>query len=306
MRTTFVSGSLAVLTAFGLSFEPARAVMFDATGDPTFNTTAPGGALAGSGWQYQGTFNEFLGTPISSRHFITAAHIGGAIGDTFTINGISYTTVGFSDDPNSDLRIWQVDTEFDSSVIAPLYTGSDEAGKALTVFGRGTQRGSAVNNPELQGWSWGTPDQVQRWGTNTVDGVADRGAGLGDMLVADFDHIGGTEAMLSLGDSGGAVFIQDGGVWKLAGINYAVSGPYYINSAGDSGFNAALFDESGFYESAGDGVFLPADGPGYFLSTRISSNLAFINSVVPEPGTSWLVLSGLALLIGRSRLRSRR
>jgi len=35
-------------------------------------------------------------------------------------------------------------------------------------------------------------------------------------------------------------------LWKLAGINYAVQGPYNRNEFGD-GFNAAIFDLRGLY-----------------------------------------------------------
>src|SRR5271169_5119709 len=42
------------LVANGLVWLPScRAVLFEATGDPSFNTSAPGGALLGSGWQYE-------------------------------------------------------------------------------------------------------------------------------------------------------------------------------------------------------------------------------------------------------------
>ena len=37
------------------------------------NKSAPTGTYANSGWQYQGNWNGFLGTPISSKHFITVA-----------------------------------------------------------------------------------------------------------------------------------------------------------------------------------------------------------------------------------------
>jgi hypothetical protein len=279
-----------------------KAVIFDATGDSTFNITAPGGLLAGSGWQYQGTFGDFLGTPIAPQYFITAEHFGGSIGQTFTINSTNYTTTGFTDDPNSDLRIWQISGTFAPAEIAPLYT-LNPSGESLVVFGRGTQRGADVNNPGLQGWLWGTNDQVQRWGTNDVEGLANGGAGVGQLLVADFDHFGPTEAMLSVGDSWGAVFVEDAGVWKLAGINYAVSGPYYTDILGNGGFNAALFDESGFFTqiSSDPNVYASATGSGLFYSTNISSNLAFINSVIPEPGTAGLALLGMTFLLTVSR-----
>jgi hypothetical protein len=63
----------------------AQAVILLDTGDPNFNTTAPTGELAGSGWQYEGLWVSFLGTAVASNFFITAKHVGGSVGDTFTL-----------------------------------------------------------------------------------------------------------------------------------------------------------------------------------------------------------------------------
>ena len=287
------------------SAAPVRAVIFDATGDPTFNTTAPGGALTGSGWQYQGLWGSFLGTPIAPNYFITAAHVGGTAGDVFIFQGINYTTGASFTDPETDLRIWHVATSFPA--YAPLYTAGNEVGLDLVVFGRGTQRGDEVRtNPGnvLSGWNWGAFDSVQRWGTNVVSGTASGE----DLLAAQFNHIGGTEAHLSVGDSGGAVFIQDPAddVWKLAGINFAVTGPYSASPLGGGEFNAALFNQAGYFveSSATPGVFVPASGPGEFYATRISSRMDFIQGViVPEPGATLLLLIGASSL-GSIRRRS--
>src|SRR5262245_60055221 len=74
-------------------------------------STGPAGAedqrrLLNSGWQYQGDFRGFLGTPIGSKYFITAKHIGGELEgtNTFVYNGATYTinTSGnFFDDPSA-------------------------------------------------------------------------------------------------------------------------------------------------------------------------------------------------------------
>src|SRR5439155_11197840 len=58
----------------------SKAVIVFGTGDPAHNTTAPTGALIDSGWQYQGAWGVYLGTPISSNFFITGAHVGGRVG----------------------------------------------------------------------------------------------------------------------------------------------------------------------------------------------------------------------------------
>src|SRR6266852_1865597 len=65
----------------------AVAVLFYSTADPAHNTTAPTGVLTNSGWQYQGLWGAYLGTPIAPKYFITAAHVGGSVGDRFRFRG---------------------------------------------------------------------------------------------------------------------------------------------------------------------------------------------------------------------------
>lgn len=278
--------SLGVLLAC-LGASTAHGVIFDSTGDPNFNTTPPGGSLSGSGWQYQGTWGSFLGTPIAPQYFITAKHVGGSIGLGFILNGVTYTTVAMFEDANSDLRIWKISTVFPANEIAPLYTAPNETGHDLVVFGRGLPRGAPVTDSggNLHGWFFGeNPDFVQRWGTNTVSSTIDGGPGIGQLLRAEFNHgLNSSECDLSAYDSAGAVFIQDpaDNVWKVAGINYAIDGPYKTSPSDPNLFEADLFDQTGFYYPDNS----PATGPGAFYASRISSNLPFIrNSIgVPQP-----------------------
>jgi len=263
-------------------------ILFD-TADPTANTAEPTGDLAGSGWQYEGQWGSFLGTPIAPQFFISAAHLGQQ-GSVFTFQGLNYTIVRSYSLANSDLLIWQVAETFPS--FAPLYTKSDEVNQPLVVFGRGTQRGDGVYlNDILQGWSWGAADHVQRWGENLVANITSSGTPDNDFLYATFDQNGlPNEAQLSAGDSGGAVFLDDNGTWKLAGINYAVDGPYYTDGSGGGAFNAALFDARGFwiqndtpppdYVQIMDANPLPSG----FYATRISSKLGWIYSVIDPTG----------------------
>lgn len=316
-----------VLLTLGLataSFN-AKAVMFAATADPSFNTTAPTGDLAKSGWELQGQWGGFLGTPIAPQYFVAARHVGGSVGQTFVFQGAVYTTVSFVDSTNSDLRIWKVNGTFPT--YAELYGKNDELGKPLVVFGRGTQAGEEVvverhttsytletyslksyplskkelnalmaadplikvkgqtltmpvytesTNYVVAGWRWGKSDGVMRWGQNKV-------AGTGDFLVAQFDpEVGVNAGHLSSGDSSGAVFVQDGTTWKLAGINYGVEGPFSLNP-NENEFQAALVDKSGLFQGS---YQIPDDGqrkPASFYATRISVNAAWIQSVISSP-----------------------
>lgn len=270
----------------------SQAIIFHSTDDPAHNTTAPVGALAGSGWELQGRWGGFLGTPIAPNLFITAKHIGGGVGESFSFRGTNYPVIAAYTDPQSDLRVFEVCGIFPA--FAELYSGANEVGRLMMVFGRGTRRGvevvgDAVPGTEPKGWQWGDPDGVTRWGTNVVSTVSGVIEGLGQLLAADFDADGGgSECHLSSGDSGGAIFIRDGATWKLAGINYAVDGPFSTTGSG-TGFNAAIFDTGGLYQfNAATGNWdyqLPKpflDTPSAFYATRISANLTWINSIISQ------------------------
>ena len=293
--------SLLSLTLSLLFQGSAVAVIFVSTGDPTFNTTAPTGALQDSGWQYEGQWGSFLGTAISADCFVTAKHVGGNVGDSFVFGGVSYTTTASYASPSSDLQIWRVNGTF--STYASIYRSSDETGQGLVDIGRGTQRGAAIYNSDgaLAGWGWGANDGVMRWGQNVVAAVQAGGAGIGDTLRVSFNNPGvANSATISSGDSGGGLFIQQGGTWKLAGINYAVEGPFSHIGSDPDAFNAALFDKGGLYAKA-SGIWVPitdqaSDIPSAFLATRISANSAWIDSVtVPEPG-EYAAFASLSLL----------
>jgi len=258
-----------------LSPRALHAVIFASTDDPAHNTTEPTGALAGSGWQFQGVWNGFVGTPVSPRHFITARHAGGVVGNAFQFRGESYLAVGVTNN-GTDLNVWEIAGTLPA--FAPLYPGENPAGQPVVIFGRGTRRGSeVVVNDQLKGWSWGGADGVLRWGENVVAGK------YGGLLKFNFDRDAGpNEGHLSSGDSGGGIFVNDHGIWKLAGISYAVEGPWKLTSAGTP-FNGAIVDKGGLYRGS---TFYPdteADGPSAFYATPIAAHIDWLASVLALP-----------------------
>jgi hypothetical protein len=279
-----------------------RAVIFEITDDPGYNTNAPAGALAGSGWQYQGRWNtgasgyNYLGTVIAPRFFIAAKHVGGSTGQVFTLNGVGYRAVAYRDCPGADLRVWEVAGTFPA--YARLFTGSNEVGKHCVVFGRGTRRGvPVVVDGATNGWRWGANDGVLRWGENDVAEIVPI-TGYGDTLYATFDRgAGSNECHLSIGDSSGAMFVEDGGEWKLAGIHLAVDGYFSTTGSSTNQFDAALLDMGGLYIGSGSSwTFITnqvADIPSGFYSTRISANAAWIQSVIDFLPGSDLRITGI-------------
>lgn len=266
-----------------VAFQPASALIFFGTADPAHNTSAPTGPLAGSGWQYEGQWGSGVGTAIAPNFFISARHLGGSVGESFVLSGLSYKTVASYEDPEGDLKLWKIAGSF--PVYASLYEGSDETGKQIVVFGRGRKRGAEVVDGCLRGWRWGDSDGVMRWGTNVVTGIVDGGPLYGRALLgSDFDPGGGgDEATVAEGDSGGGGFILEGGVWKLAGVISWVDGPYSKTLKGRDAFMAAMFDETGyFYDSLSSNgqVTEPGRGPGSFFLSRISSRLGWIFGII--------------------------
>lgn len=264
------------------------AIILARTGDPAANTTAPTNDAAGSGWNYEGQWEGFLGTPIAPNFFLAASHIGGNVGDSFRYADTTYGTVASFKDPLSDLIIWQIYGTFPN--YAPMYTKSDEVGQRVVAIGKGTQRGTELDvSGVLRGWYWGPGDGVQRWGENLVSQIVSMGNGF-DTLYAIFDQNGLTnECHFSSGDSSGAVFIDDGGVWKLTGINYAVDGNFYTDAMGHGEFIAALFDAGGFYYrddtvNPPQYIQITEPTPTGFYDTRVSSKVAWIESVMAPNG----------------------
>ncbi len=321
---TTCTGFLPVLvTLWMMCVTNCGAILFYGTGDSNHNISAPSGIFADSGWQYQGLYGAYLGTIIAPQYFITAQHFGtqggtfthsgifnGGSDVTYNIDGTANGGAGYWDIAGTDLRIFKVQEYFPT--YAPLYTGSLEVGMTMVTMGRGGPRGAEVLvSSVLHGWESSSPDGIARWGSNTVGGIYS--SALGDLLTATFSASGtAEEATLSNGDSGGGVFVNDGGVWKLAGINYSIDGRFDTNNiTGDgSDFDAALFDRGGLYQ--GSDAFgwsyipdLPPDNPSSMYASRISTNAAAISSiaVVPEASSAVMVMfAAVGTVLRRKRL----
>jgi hypothetical protein len=316
--------TVVVLVVLGLA-SPIRAVVLSTREQR--NTRAPIGVIADSGWQWQGEWGNFAGTVISKNTFITAGHVGGNVGEYFTYGGRRYQTIAMYDDPLSDLRIWSIRARLTSA--APLQVQKNEGGKGVMIYGRGTQRGEeVVVNGQLKGWLWGQDDHVLSWGKNVINGassgLADDGVTKVDgvKLFWNFDRNGVShEGGLSLGDSGGAVFMKSpDNVWRLAGVNYAAQYLFTVPPSAED-MRGAIVDAGGlkFGDTFVDDV--AQDIPTRMYATRISARIGWITDVlagrvvpnssgisgvaaqgVPEPGVGMGVL-GFAILCLRRRSR---
>lgn len=190
-----------------------------------------------------------------------------------------------------DIGLMQFDTEFDVAP-AQLYRGNNELQSPLASVGFG------VTGNGYTGFDH--TDYQRRAGTNMIDDVWSQEGSTEQILWADFDHpddptynlfefpdltfddlASVLELMAAPGDSGGGVFIEEGGVVYLAGV-HSFGGDYND-----------------------DGIWGYGD---FYGSTRVSSFLGWIDSKVnpvPEPSAFGLALLGL-ITLGWRRRQARR
>jgi hypothetical protein len=228
-------------------------------------------------WGYAGS-----GILIASDWVLTAAHmLDAATSGTFTINGISYGSSQIFKNPGwtgnvlngNDYGLVHLTAPVSAVSPALFFTGSVETNHVGTFVGFG------FKGTGLTGWK--TLDGQKRAFQNMIDGD------FGNpylLLGADFDNPNNPadnwfgsalpqtlEGCVAPGDSGGGVFVQQGGYYYLAGV---VSGVLATDGNANSDY--------------GD---ITAYG-------RVSAAMPWINSVmgVPEPSTYALLLAGGAMV----------
>lgn len=243
-------------------------------------------------WELQGQWGNFLGTPIAARWFITAAHVGGQLGDSFVLAGRCYVAVAHEKITGTDITLWRVDRDF--TRWATLCEG-DEQGRELFIVGRGTARGDEIPG---KGWRWGPIDHRLSWGSNRVEGIL-KSKPYGALLLATFDkNAGPDEATLSDGDSGGGVFLKGrDGKWRLAGLNHDINPGdngvdrfYSTTGRKDELFRAALYDGRGLFLGTLDALKSVAGDrprPTVMAAQRLSTYHAEIARILAHPGTAY-------------------
>ncbi|KVW94642.1 trypsin-like serine protease [Thiobacillus denitrificans] len=268
--------------------------------------------VAASPWAGVGAVSvngsTFSGALIGSRYVLTAAHVVGAAPAgkvSFMLNaeagsqvyaaesitvfpGFTGTTPGADGMWHDDLALIRLAAPVDASVpVYGLYGGA-LVSRTVTLVGYGGG-GDGVN-----GVTSGANAAVKRVGQNQVDGLLadDDGGSAQEIFLLDFDGadassnvFGGAiaanltlgetlEAQFAGGDSGSPVFVNDNGVWKIAGI------------AAFNGSTTGL---------PGSNVLFGAIGGG----TVVASYIPWIETAmapVPEPHAWLMLLAGLGMI----------
>ena len=191
-------------------------------------TDKPNDAVIGR-WIKDGTGGYGSCVAISPNYIMMAKHQYGDANSLAVIGGVTYTIDSIVEHPDSDMQIVKLHSG-NLSVYAPLYTAAFEIDKTAVLGGYGMGRGASLDSPagsgNIYGYAWdGVGNTTLRWCSNKIEWYYDS---IEDALVCDFDGLGeggatASEGMLASMDSGGGWFIKNGGVWKLAGLSWAIA-----------------------------------------------------------------------------------
>ncbi|HEX7971306.1 MAG TPA: PEP-CTERM sorting domain-containing protein [Thiobacillus sp.] len=253
---------------------------------------------------------------IDSQHVLTAAHVvNGQVGTpgnvSFSLNvgddltqtlsamaidvfpGFTGTTPGADGVWHDDLAIVTLGTPVTGAVPTYGLYGGSLSSQTITLVGYGGG-GDGVN-----GVTSGADASVKRVGQNRVDVqlVDDDGGPNLEVFVFDFDGpdsssnvfgppgpanltLGATiEAQYAGGDSGSPVFVNDNGVWKIAGIGI-------FNGSTDL--------------SSGSNVLFGSIGGGTIVAAYLPWIESTLAAPIPEPSIWLMMMAGLGL-VGAAR-----
>ncbi len=324
MRASAWRFGLSVVGVLALAVMPAHAVIVYA--DPGRLTTMP--TLSGSvkpGWQYIGTYGSFTGIPIGPRAWVTATHVSGATGTIRYDNAGTTVATDYASTrvaTSGDLAVFQLDAaQPDFKEWAPVWNDTTtlvdrvvEGSLDVYMYGRGTNRGSPIDNGNSQpgGWNWAswTGSDPLSYGTgNVFDIVNDSGNDYLQMPFFPNESVPTSEdtnGIFSTGDSGGAIFAFDDvdSRWELIGVNYAVDTVFTAPTSNLNAYlSAAFYDARGMYYYTRDGnppvtnwhlIEAPVPVVLSSYSTALPQKYSVLAPFIPVPEPSTLILGGLA------------
>lgn len=208
------------------------AVLID-SGDGTGNTTAPSSDPV---WDIVGERGSSLSAVyLGDGWVLTANHVGSGpvTFDETTYSALPGTDYRLTNGDGSvaDLRVFAIAPPFPDLPAIAISQSTPALGTNAILMGNGRNRGNITswdpNGPPppapIGGYTWGSGHSL-RWGTNQIDEIP-AGRIRGTVSLTTLFDAGATthEASGVNGDSGGALFVNNAGLWELAGILFAIS-----------------------------------------------------------------------------------
>lgn len=261
------------VAAFSVCTPQAGAIVVDPT--QSWNVNIQG---------FVGRINGSSAVAIGERWIATVPHVGASVGATFTMNGVSYTTVNRIQHSTGDLVLYELNDDLPGwHLISEGARGLEE----IVIGGYGYTRGNSVSN----GYAWTNPRELT-WGANTIESLGSRIGTRFDAPTDDRSVPG--EAGLAEFDSGGGLFtIADDGSLELAGLGSAVSGDFTSTRYGNWSYFTNLESLRGWI------IAIVSPGTPTTSSYIVERNIP--GGDVPEPaGAAALMLVGAGML-GRRR-----
>lgn len=243
----------------------------------------------------------YLGASGSYGWVMTAAHVTQLTTgvSTITVDGTSYVVRDNVQVAGQDMRLYRIggevgDPALPSLADVPIASSSPSVGTLVLDFGAGDRVESTSNSntnsdianspgTDATHFEWAGTGTL-RWGTNvTTTQLNFASPPSFSYFNSQFNsspnnYLTSTEATVGVGDSGGPVFTVVGGQWQLSGINNS-------SATASSPANTSAFGDFAVYLDVTD------------YRTDIQ------NAMVPEPGSTMLLLAGG---VGFLTLRRRR
>lgn len=202
-------------------------------------------SVNGFNWNYVFSHPDGSCVAVAPNWILTASHVAGYGGSgTLTITGTNYLKKEIIFHDNADIALVRYDKPFPGYY--GLHSGVSLLNANVVMVGFGNTGTVTKTFGQYYYTDSGSGRNVRRWGSNKISSIETWDysvppAFTNSGFVMRFDAAG-TEAGVGTYDSGSGSFVQEGGEWKLAGINtsrgsnlwgydktFAVSAPAYAD-----------------------------------------------------------------------------